>query len=122
MPARRPDDEDAGPFVRPYAVTRGRTMPAAGGFGLIDIVLALRDPQPGSGLYLAPEHRQLLACCQRPIAVVDLASDVDLPVGVVRVLLGDLSEHGFVRVRAMPRGPVASRRLLSEVLDGLRAL
>jgi hypothetical protein len=53
---------------------------------------------------------------------VDLASDVDLPVGVVRVLLSDLTEHGIVRVLAAPRGPVTDERLLREVLDGLQAL
>jgi hypothetical protein len=109
--------------VRPYLVTKGRTMSAAGGgIGLIDIVMAVIDPQPPAGLRLGPEHRQLLASCRRPVTVVDLASDVDLPVGVVQVLLGDLSEYGIVRVLATPRGPVTNERLLREVLDGLQAL
>ena len=98
-------------------------MPAAGGgIGLIDVVVAVTGSQPPAGLRLAPEHRQLLARCQRPATVVDLASDVDLPVGVVQVLLGDLSEYGIVRVLATPRGPVTNERLLREVLDGLQAL
>ena len=34
-------DRDAGPVVRPYAVTRGRTGPAAGtSLGMIDVVVA----------------------------------------------------------------------------------
>ena len=116
-------DREAGPVVRPYLVTKGRTVPAAGGgIGLIDVVVAMIDPQPPAGLRLGPEHRQLLARCRRPVTVVDLASDVDLPVGVVQVLLGDLSEYGIVRVLATPRGPVTNERLLREVLDGLQAL
>jgi hypothetical protein len=116
-------DRDAGPVVRPYAVTKGRTMPAEGErIGLIDVVVAVIDPQAGPGPRLGPEHRQLLARCQRPVAVVDLASDVDLPVGVVRVLLSDLSEQGIIRVLVTPRGPVTNERLLREVLDGLQAL
>ena len=116
-------DREAGPVVRPYLVTKGRTVPAAGGgIGLIDVVVAAIDPQPPAGLRLGPEHRQLLARCGRPVTVVDLASDVDLPVGVVQVLLGDLSEYGIVRVLATPRGPVTNERLLREVLDGLQAL
>ena len=116
-------DREAGPVVRPYLVTKGRTVPAAGGgIGLIDVVVAVIDPQPPAGLRLGPEHRQLLARCRRPVTVVDLASDVDLPVGVVQVLLGDLSEYGIVRVLATPRGPVTNERLLREVLDGLQAL
>jgi hypothetical protein len=114
-------DRDAGPVVRPYAVTKGRTTPAAGrSIGLIDVVVAVTSSH--AGLRLGPEHRQLLARCARPVTVVDLASDVDLPVGVVRVLLGDLSEHGIVRVAVSPRGPVTNERLLREVLDGLQAL
>jgi hypothetical protein len=116
-------DREAGPVVRPYAVTKGRTTPAAGrSIGLIDVVVAVADPQPAPGLRLGPEHRQLLAQCRRPVTIVDLASDVDLPVGVVRVLLSDLSEHGIVRVQVTPRGPVTNERLLREVLDGLQAL
>jgi hypothetical protein len=54
--------------------------------------------------------------------VVDLASDIDLPVGVVRVLLSDLSEYGIVRIQGAIRGPVTNERLLRDVLDGLHAL
>lgn len=116
-------DNDAGPFVRPYAVTKGRTAPATGQpIGLIDLVAATGDPQFQADLRLSPEHRQLLARCRRPAALVDLACDVDLPVGVVRVLLGDLHEHGFIRVLDAPAAPGADQRLLNEVLDGLKAL
>jgi hypothetical protein len=98
-------------------------MPAGGrGIGLIDVVMADLDSQPRPGLRLGPEHRQLLARCRHPITVVDLASDVDLPVGVIQVLLSDLSDYGIVRVLATPRGPVTNERLLREVLDGLQAL
>jgi DNA-binding IclR family transcriptional regulator len=64
----------------------------------------------------------VLARCRRPVTVADLAADVDLPIGVVQVLLGDLTEHGMVRVVATPRGPVTNRQLLNAVLDGLKAL
>ncbi len=115
-------DQEAGPFIRPYAVTKGRTMPATGlNFGLIDVVVAAGGP-PSPELRLGPEHRQVLARCQHPITVVDLASEVDLPVGVVRVLLSDLTEHGIVEVLTAPRGRVTNRRLLNAVLDGLESL
>jgi hypothetical protein len=109
--------------VRPYAVTKGRTVPAAGtSLGLIDLVVAGTDTQAPAGVRLSPEHRQILSLCRRPITVVDLASDIDLPVGVVRVLLSDLSQHGMIRILATPRGPVTNERLLKDVLDGLHAL
>lgn len=71
---------------------------------------------------MSPEHRRILALCRAPMTVVDLASDIDLPVGVVRVLLSDLSQHGMIRVLATPRGPATNERLLRDVLDGLHAL
>lgn len=116
-------DRDAGPVVRPYAMTRGRTGPAAGtSLGMIDVVVAVAGVQPPAGVRMSPEHRQILALCWEPVTVVDLASDIDLPVGVVRVLLGDLSQHGMIRILATPRGPVTNERLLRDVLDGLHAL
>jgi hypothetical protein len=116
-------DRAAGPVVRPYTVTKGRTVPAPGtAVGLIDVVVAVAGPRPPNGARLAPEHRQILALCQRPSTVVDLASDVDLPVGVVRVLLSDLSQYGILRILPAPRGQVTNERLLRDVLDGLHAL
>jgi Protein of unknown function (DUF742) len=115
-------DRDAGPVVRPYAMTRGRTGPAAGtSLGMIDVVLAA-GAQPPAGVRMSPEHRRILALCGEPMTVVDLASDIDLPVGVVRVLLSDLSQYGMIRILATPRGPATNERLLRDVLDGLHAL
>jgi len=116
-------DREAGPVVRPYAVTKGRTRPAPGtAVGLIDVVVAVTGARPPNGVRLAPEHRQILVLGQRPSTVVDLASDVDLPVGVVRVLLSDLSQYGLLRIRPAPRGQATNERLLRDVLDGLHAL
>ncbi len=114
-------DRDAGPVVRPFAVTRGRTQPSGGALGLIDMVAAVgrgAAEQPG----LEPEHRQLLTLCQRPMAVADLASEIDLPLGVVRVLLGDLCQRGLVRVVRRTDSRDAEESILRSVLDGLRAL
>jgi hypothetical protein len=116
-------DREAGPVVRPYAVTKGRTAPASGSYvGLIDLVVAVADPHPRAGLRLGREHQRILRGCHQPIAVVDLASDIDLPVGVVRVLLGDLSQCGALEVVSTPRGATTNERILRDVLHGLQAL
>ena len=109
--------------MRPYAVTKGRTAPASGAYvGLIDVVTAVADPQLPADARHSREHRRLLSRCRQPVTVVDLASDVDLPVGVVRVLLSDLSQCGALRVVAPAGGQVTNDRLLRDVLDGLQAL
>jgi len=115
-------DQEAGPVVRPYAVTKGRTLPTGGvSFGLIDVVVATTERQP-EYLRLGPEHRRILSLCRRPTPIVDLTSEIDLPLGVVRVLLGDLADEGMVRVLSTQKQPVTDERLLRMVLDGLESL
>ena len=114
-------DADAGPVVRPYAVTRGRTRPTGVTAGLIDVVASAGRHSAGAR-GLAPEHRLLLDLCATPIALADLASDADLPLGVVRVLIGDLQEQGLVTIAASPVGSSQDEKVLRSVLDGLRTL
>jgi len=115
-------DEEAGPVVRPYAVTKGRTAPGGGTqFGLIDVVAATGEwPRPR--FRPGPEHRRIMELCRWPKPVIDLASETDLPVGVVRVLLGDLIDEGLLRVLPAQRKPQTDQRLLRMVLDGLQSL
>ncbi|MFF6833714.1 DUF742 domain-containing protein [Streptomyces sp. NPDC012438] len=62
-------------------------------------------------------------CRAETQSVAELAADADLPVGVVRGLLGDLLESGFVRARRpVPPARLPDERILREVIDGLRAL
>lgn len=116
-------DGDAGPFVRPYALTRGRTQPdGEAAPGLLDVVAATGS-HGSEGFRPSPEQRRILGLCGHPVTLADLASDMDLPVGVVRVLVGDLAQHAMVEVaRTRTGGATASERLLREVLDGLQAL
>jgi hypothetical protein len=73
---------------------------------------------------LGPEHFSVLQLVQAPTTVVDIASDVDLPLGVVRILLGDLRELGLVTIQApVPmKAQQVDRNTLREVLHGLRGL
>ena len=118
-------DRQAGPVVRPYALTGGRTAPAGDTtLDLITVVVAsgLRTSRARASA-LGPEHRRLLRLCQEPSTVADLAADLDLPLGVVRVLLGDLIQEKLISAQPRPTArPQASYNLLQEVLDGLRAL
>jgi hypothetical protein len=115
-------DREAGPVVRPYALIKGRTRPPGLAPGLIDVVTAATTTRTRDDVFgLGPEHRRLLSLCRKPAAVADLASDVDLPLCVVRVLLGDLREHGLIVVSG-PAGQDSEETVLRSVLDGLRAL
>lgn len=115
-------DREAGPVVRPYAMTRGRTRPAGEMFDLLAIVTATGAVPPRS-VWLSPEHLALLRLCRAPATVADLASDIDLPLGVVRVLLGDMRDEALISVRPPEYGRLKTDELvLEEVLNGLRAL
>lgn len=120
-------DAEAGPLVRPYAVTGGRTRPGPGNvrFDLIALVdLAADAPGSAEELLLGPEHRALLTLCRvETQSVAELAADADLPVGVVRVLLGDLLDAGHITVsRPVPPAQLPDEKILRDVIDGLRAL
>jgi DNA-binding NarL/FixJ family response regulator len=113
-------DEAAGPVVRPYAMTRGRTEPVRGRFDLITLVVARAGIIPTN---VTPEQARILRMCESPLSTAEIAAYLDLPAGTVRVLLGDLLNANLIETRepAMAStGP--SEELLEAVLAGLRAL
>ncbi|GAB1689903.1 DUF742 domain-containing protein [Krasilnikovia sp. M28-CT-15] len=115
-------DADAGPVVRPYAVTQGRVAPSGGDFDLVAFVVATIAELPALP-HLLPEHRGIVIAAGQPISIVELASTLDLSVGVVRVLLGDLRSAGLISLYE----PSAASKphdvdVLKAVVNGLRAL
>jgi DNA-binding IscR family transcriptional regulator len=72
---------------------------------------------------LAPEHMSVLQLARAPTTVADIASDVDLPLGVVRIILADLRELGLVAIRhPVVMAERVDKHTLREVLNGLRGL
>ncbi|WP_127354283.1 DUF742 domain-containing protein [Actinacidiphila soli] len=116
-------DDEAGPLVRAYTITGGRTRPATGqDIDLIAVIVADPDAEPDDAL--DDQHLALMDLCRRaPISVAELASEADLAIGVVRVLLGDLLQDGRLRViRPVPPADLPDVGLLRDVINGLRAL
>ena len=119
-------DDEAGPVVRPYAMTRGRTTsPGQHRLDLIAVVVA--EPQaddPDADTTLSPEHVDIVDLCRdTPQSVAELAASLDLPIGVVRVLVGDLVDAEFVHVnRPIPPAELVDESILRDVINGLRAL
>lgn len=119
-------DDEAGPVVRPYAMTRGRTTSAAQ-HRLDVIALVVVEPyadDPEDDPTLSPEHVDIVALCREtPQSVAELAAELDLPIGVVRVLVGDLVTAEFVHVnRPVPPAELPDESILRDVINGLRAL
>lgn len=113
-------DGEAGPVVRPYALTAGKTRPSGERIDLIDRVRAVGVV--GLSPRLTPEQVRVLASCQQPSPLVELAADLGLAIGVVRILVSDLRERGLVTIQpARPVG-VSDLAILRKVADGLRRL
>jgi hypothetical protein len=114
-------DGDAGPLVRPYTLTGGRVRAAAG----LDLVAYIVTTDAGSttGRYLTPEHRRILDVAGTPTSVAEMASHLNLALGVVRVMLGDLLAEGLIVMHEpSPRSGRPAAETLEAVLDVLRSL
>ncbi len=113
-------DGEAGPVVRPYALTHGRTRPVGAALDVIAMIAAARGMR-GDLTELEPEHLRLLRLCALPTSVADLAAELDLPLGVVQILLGDLRERSLITVRQPVRpDSLPTVDILRQVVDGLR--
>jgi hypothetical protein len=118
-PAERADDVA---IVRPYAWTGGRTRPVydLAVETLVSVGTAGRDPSRIPQY----EHRAVAELCREPRSVAEVAALLTLPLGVARVLIGDMACQGTVVVHqtASTSGDVPDRALMERVLSGLRRL
>jgi hypothetical protein len=116
-------DQDTGASaVRPYTWTRGRTK---SGFDLaIETLLSTsRRGREQMGM-LQVEHRAVAELCEQARSVAEVAALLSLPLGVARVLLGDMAGLGLVTVHqtASSAGNAPDLALMERVLSGLRRL
>jgi hypothetical protein len=115
-------DQDAGPVVRPYAMTGGRVR-ATGRFDVIALVTARDGATADYAMSLQPEHWAIVALTRTPTAVAEVASYLDLALGVVQVLLGDLLEFRLITVDHPAEIDIfPTENVLKAVINGLRAI
>jgi hypothetical protein len=114
-------DEEAGPLVRLYAITGGRTDTSSGDFTVGAIVQRVPGASPDGDL--SWEHSTIVELAERPVSVSEIAARVGLPLGSVRVILGDLRDAGLIAVpRARDLAQRPTMQLLERVLGGLNTL
>ncbi|BBX39983.1 DUF742 domain-containing protein [Mycobacterium simiae] len=123
------DRRESGPpareasLVRPYTLTAGRTH------AKVDIPLEapVQTLQAGLSLRWPPDDTRgkiIQLCVTRP-SVAEISARLDLPVGVARVLVGDLVLSGYLRVhRTLTDASTRDERheLIGRTLRGLKAL
>jgi Protein of unknown function (DUF742) len=106
-----------------YAFTGGRTRAAGQELPLEAVVTATGRPLP-SGASLQLESRTIVELCDGPRSLAEIGAALRVPLGVARVLVGDLANGGYLEVH-LPReaagdgGP--GHAILGRLLDGLRS-
>lgn len=107
--------------VRSYALTLGRTRPSLP--LLLETLVTALDTGPGGLSGMTPEQRNIYLACTESRSVTEIATTVQLPIGVVRVLISDLAQQGKVEIhRTVGSGPQADTELLERILHGLHAI
>jgi hypothetical protein len=110
-----------GRLVRPYTVTGGRTRPTYADLELETLVstTSLGETSPDLSL----ERRSIALLCRDILSIAEISARLDLPLGVARVLVGDMAEEGLVQVhRPTQVGDRPDLALLERVLYGLRTI
>lgn len=116
-------ERDEGRLVRPYTLTAGRTG------STVDLPLEA----PVQALQAGLSHRwpaddargKITQLCVSSPSVAEISARLQMPVGVARVLVGDLVLAGYLRVhRTLTEQSTRDERreLIGRTLRGLRAL
>ncbi len=112
-----------GNLVRPYTLTSGRTgtnvdLPVEAPIQTLQAGLAHRWPPDDA-------KGKIIQLCVGSPSVAEISARLDLPVGVARVLVGDLVLSGYLQVhRTLTERSTRDERyeLIGRTLRGLKAL
>ena len=116
-----------GRLIRPYTMTGGRTGADQPSIALEALVCATP-----AGLINKHQFRweaaRIIDLSRQEIAIVEIAARLEIPIGVVRVVVADLVRRGAVQISDPPSAAPASLEgyayttLLQKVLDGINRL
>jgi hypothetical protein len=127
IPSARPSTPPEEPvetsgLVRPYFRTGGRTKPT---YDLaIEALISTSERGRLIDSVRVPEHRSICDLCLDTRSVAEIAAHLRLPLGVVRVLIGDVAGLGLVLVHSGNTvvGDRPSIEFMERVLSGLRRI
>ena len=122
-PADEGGQEAAALAVRPYAWTRGRTKSGLD-LAIEALVSTSQRAKDQIGL-LQVEHRAVAELCEQTRSVAEVAALLSIPLGVARVVLGDMVGLNLVTVHqtaSSAGGNTPDLALMERVLSGLRRL
>lgn len=115
-------DDEAGPLVRLYAVTRGRSD------GRPELNMLTLVVYSGAAILrrTEPEYAEILRLSRTVQSIAELSAQMNLPLTTMKVLVGDLVDDGLLDHRAPEpapeTGPPRDVGMLRAVLRGIQAL
>ena len=118
-PPHEPEEEAYRPrLIRSYTITAGRTATS------VDLAMeaTLRLQAGAEAPVLSYPAAQVLEVCDRR-SVAEVSALTKMPIGVTRVLLGDLIEQGLIRIQATITDNTSTDErleLIERTLRGLR--
>ena len=115
-----PDPDEPGGSLRPFLLTDGRV--ATDDAIAIETQVVATDLGRSAFAGLGFERRDIVALCDAPQSVAEIAASLSLHLGVVRVLVGDLSADGHLSVHLPEDGSAGDVDTLMRVIRGLRSI
>lgn len=107
--------------VRPYAITGGRTkarLPL-----LLETLVSVPEYDRGVHQLLVAESHDIYSLCRSVRSIAEISAGLDMPLGVVRVLVSDLADDGQLRIHpTAANSGVPEHILLERVLRGLQTI
>ncbi|GAA1237102.1 DUF742 domain-containing protein [Prauserella halophila] len=122
VPEETPSESSG--LVRPYFRTKGRTRPSQD----LAVETLISTSERGRRLdgVRVPEHKHICGLCLDTRSVAEVAALLKMPLGVVRVLVGDVAGLGLVLVHSPNTNTMVGDRpsieFMERVLSGLRRI
>jgi hypothetical protein len=120
--AGNPEQGAPAAFARAYVWTGGRTR--SHHHFAVETLVSATEPSGVAGA-VTQSDRAVLGLCREPRSVAEVAALLTVPLGVAKVLLGDMADRGMIVVHGTATGTdddTPSSMLMERVLIGLRRL
>ncbi len=115
-PNRAPSS--GGDLIRPYLATAGRTTSRVEGLKLETLV-----QQTGTTPSTRFESTKVYQLCQLPISLAELSAHLSMPLGSVKVIVGDLISSGDLKAHRTVDGSSSDDvQLITRLISGVRKL
>lgn len=112
------ESEDSSPgLLRPYVLTGGRTRATGEDLDIETIVSTASHVAPSE---LNLESERIAVLCKEPCSIAELASHLDLPLGVARFLASEMVTAGTLTKHELTNN--SDNALIEKLIRGVRAL